>query len=35
MGTLVDYLGHHIVFNEKATLDAEARADAFLDARLK
>jgi dienelactone hydrolase len=35
MGKPIDYLGHHIVYNEKAALDAQERADAFLDARLK
>jgi hypothetical protein len=28
-------LGHHIEYNEKAALDAQVRADAFLDAHLK
>ncbi len=35
MGGPVDYLGHHIVYNEKTALEAQLRADAFLDARLK
>jgi dienelactone hydrolase len=35
MGQPVDYLGHHIAYNEKATLDAQERADAFLAAHLK
>ena len=35
MGKAVDYLGHHIVYNEKAALDAQQRADAFMDAHLK
>jgi len=35
MGKAVDYLGHHIVYNEKAALEAQQRADAFLDAHLK
>jgi len=35
MGKPIDYLGHHIEFNEKAALAAEQRADAFLDAHLK
>ncbi len=35
MGKPMDYLGHHIVYNEEAALEAQQRADAFLDARLK
>ena len=35
MGKAIDYLGHHIEYNEKATLDAQKRADTFLDAHLK
>ena len=35
MGKPVDYLGHHIAYNEKAALDAQERADAFLDAHMK
>ena len=35
MGNPVDYLGHHIAYNEKAALEAQQRADAFLDAHLK
>lgn len=35
MGKAIDYLGHHIEYNEKAALDAQKRADAFLDAHLK
>ena len=35
MGQPVDYLGHHIVYNEKATLEAQQDADAFMAARLK
>jgi hypothetical protein len=35
MGKPIDYLGHHIEYNEKATLDAQERADAFLAAHLK
>jgi dienelactone hydrolase len=35
MGAPIDYLGHHIAYNEKATLEAQDRADAFLAAHLK
>jgi len=35
MGKPVDYLGHHIAYNENAALEAQQRADAFLDAHLK
>jgi dienelactone hydrolase len=35
MGKAMEYLGHHIAYNEKAALDAQVRADAFLDAHLK
>ncbi len=31
----IDYLGHHIAYDEKATKDAEARADAFIAAHMK
>jgi dienelactone hydrolase len=31
----VDYLGHHMVYDEKATQDAQQRADAFMAAHLK
>ena len=31
----VDYLGHHFVYDEKATQDAQARADAFMAAHMK
>ncbi len=31
----VEYLGHHIVYDEKATNDAEARADAFIAAHMQ
>jgi dienelactone hydrolase len=31
----VDYLGHHMVYDAKATQDAEQRADAFLAAHMK
>ena len=34
MGVPVDYLGHHIAYNEKATLEAQQRADAFMDAHM-
>jgi dienelactone hydrolase len=30
----VDYLGHHMVYDEESTEDAQDRADAFLDAHL-
>jgi dienelactone hydrolase len=30
-----EYMGHHLAFDEKATLDAQARADAFMDAHVK
>ena len=30
-----EFMGHHIAYDEKATKDAEARADAFLAAHLK
>jgi dienelactone hydrolase len=33
-GKPVDYLGHHIAYNEKATLEAQQRADAFMDAHM-
>jgi dienelactone hydrolase len=35
MGKAMEYLGHHIAYNEKAALDAQVRADAFLDTHLK
>jgi dienelactone hydrolase len=35
MGKAIEYLGHHIAYNEKTALDAQVRADAFLDAHLK
>ncbi len=35
MGEPVDYLGHHIAFDVKATLDAQKDADAFMDSHLK
>ena len=35
MGQPVDYLGHHIAFDVKETLDAQQRADAFMDAHRK
>ena len=31
----VDYLGHHMVYDEKATQDAQQRADAFMAAHMK
>jgi dienelactone hydrolase len=31
----LDYLGHHFEYDEKATLDAQQRADAFMAAHLK
>ena len=31
----IDYLGHHLVYDEKATLDAQQRADAFMNAHMK
>jgi dienelactone hydrolase len=31
----VDYLGHHFVYDAKATQDAEQRADAFMAAHMK
>jgi dienelactone hydrolase len=30
-----EYMGHHLVYDEKATLEAQRRADAFMDAHLK
>jgi dienelactone hydrolase len=30
-----DWMGHHEAYDEKATLEAERRADAFMDAHLK
>ena len=30
-----DYLGHHIVYDEKSTQDAQQRADAFIAAHMK
>jgi dienelactone hydrolase len=30
-----DYLGHHLVYNEKAAQDAQQRADAFIAAKMK
>jgi dienelactone hydrolase len=35
LGQPVDHLGHHIAYDEKATLEAQRRADAFMDAHLK
>jgi dienelactone hydrolase len=34
-GQPVDFLGHHLVFDAKATLDALQRADAFMAARMR
>jgi dienelactone hydrolase len=34
-GQPVDLLGHHLAYNEKTALDAQRRADAFMDARMK
>ena len=34
-GEPIDFLGHHIVFDVKAALDAERRADAFMAAQMK
>jgi dienelactone hydrolase len=34
MGQPRDYQGHHIAYNEKTTLDAQQRADAFMDAHI-
>jgi dienelactone hydrolase len=31
----LDYLGHHMVYDEKATQDAQQRADAFMAAHMK
>ena len=31
----VEYMGHHIVYDEKVTKDAEARADAFIGMHMK
>jgi dienelactone hydrolase len=30
-----EYMGHHLAYDEKATLDAQARADAFMDSHMK
>jgi hypothetical protein len=30
-----DYLGHHLVYTEKTTQDAQQRADAFMTAQMK
>ena len=35
MGQPIDYLGHHIAFDPKDTLDAEQAADAFMAKHLK
>ena len=34
-GQPMDFLGHHIVFDVKAALDAQKRADAFMAAHMK
>jgi hypothetical protein len=34
-GEPIDYLRHHIVFDAKAALDAQQRADAFMAAQMK
>jgi dienelactone hydrolase len=34
-GEPIDFLGHHIVFDVKAALDAQKRADAFMAAQMK
>jgi dienelactone hydrolase len=34
-GKPVDYLGHHMVYDEKATQDAQQRGDAFMTAHMK
>jgi dienelactone hydrolase len=34
-GKPVDVLGHHIAYDEQATLDAQLRADAFMSAHMK
>jgi hypothetical protein len=31
----LDVLGHHLVYDEKATQDAQKRADAFMAAQTK
>ena len=31
----VEYLGHHMVYDEKATKDGEERAEAFIAAHIK
>jgi dienelactone hydrolase len=33
--TGIDYLGHHMVYDDGATRDAQGRADTFMDAHLK
>jgi hypothetical protein len=35
LGQPIDYLGHHIVFDVNAALDAQKRVDAFMNARMK
>jgi dienelactone hydrolase len=34
-GKPIDYLGHHLVYDERATQDAQQRADAFMAAQMK
>ena len=34
-GKPVDYLGHHMEYDDKAALDAQQRADAFIAAHMK
>jgi len=34
-GKPIDFLGHHMEYDEKSTQDAQQRADAFIAARLK
>jgi dienelactone hydrolase len=34
-GKPLDFLGHHMEYDEKASADAEQRADAFMNAHLK
>jgi dienelactone hydrolase len=35
MGYAGEYMGHHLAYDEEAALEAQRRADAFMDARLK
>ena len=34
-GKPIDYLGHHMDYDEKSTQDAQQRADAFMAAHMK